>query len=31
TITAVPEPGSWTMLMAGLGMMGFMIRRRRAS
>jgi hypothetical protein len=29
TITAaVPEPGEWAMMLAGLGMMGFVVRRR---
>lgn len=30
TVTAVPEPETWAMLMAGLGMVGFMAKRRRA-
>ena len=29
TVTAVPEPESYAMLMAGLGGIGFLIRRRR--
>ena len=29
--TAVPEPETYTMLLAGLGLMGFMIRRRKTS
>lgn len=28
TVTTVPEPSSYAMLLAGLGMMGFMVRRR---
>jgi autotransporter-associated beta strand protein len=28
-VTAVPEPESWAMLVAGLGLMGAVIRRRR--
>jgi hypothetical protein len=28
-VTAVPEPGSWAMLLAGLGAMGVVGRRRR--
>ncbi len=31
TITAVPEPETYAMLMAGLGLMGFIARRRRTS
>ena len=27
-VTAVPEPGSWAMLLAGLGVMGVLARRR---
>ena len=30
TIAAVPEPETYAMLLAGLGLMGFMARRRRA-
>jgi hypothetical protein len=29
TIAAVPEPQTWTMLVAGLGMLGIVLRRRR--
>ena len=28
--TAVPEPGTYAMLLAGLGVVGFIARRRRA-
>lgn len=31
TISAVPEPSAYAMLLAGLGMMGFMVRRRKQS
>lgn len=27
-LTAVPEPGSWAMILAGLGLIGTMVRRR---
>ncbi|MDD4881070.1 MAG: PEP-CTERM sorting domain-containing protein [Gallionellaceae bacterium] len=30
TVSAVPEPETYAMLMAGLGMMGFVARRRRS-
>lgn len=30
-ITAVPEPETYAMLMAGLGMIGYMARRRKAA
>jgi hypothetical protein len=29
SITAVPEPASWAMLLAGFGALGMMVRRRR--
>lgn len=29
TLTVVPEPESWAMLLAGLGLMGALARRRR--
>ena len=28
-VTAVPEPGTYAMILAGLGAMGFIARRRR--
>lgn len=28
TVTAVPEPGEWLMLLAGLGLIGWRVRRR---
>jgi hypothetical protein len=28
-VSAVPEPGSWAMLTGGLGLLGFVARRRR--
>jgi len=30
TVTAVPEPASWAMMMIGFGATGAMLRRRRA-
>jgi hypothetical protein len=30
-VVAVPEPSTWAMLLAGLGMLGFMARRRLSS
>jgi hypothetical protein len=29
SVTAVPEPGTYAMLLAGLGLIGTMVRRRR--
>jgi len=29
TVTVVPEPGTWAMLLAGLGIVGAVLRRRR--
>jgi T5SS/PEP-CTERM-associated repeat protein len=31
TVAAVPEPSGYIMMLAGMGLMGFMIRRRRAA
>lgn len=31
TVAAVPEPGTYAMFAAGLGLMGFMVRRRRSA
>ena len=31
TISAIPEPENYAMLLAGLGLMGFMVRRRKTS
>lgn len=31
SVTAVPEPETYAMMLAGLGMMGFIARRRRAA
>lgn len=28
TVTPVPEPGSWVLMAAGLGLMGWLVRRR---
>jgi hypothetical protein len=28
TVAAVPEPGTYAMMLAGLGLVGFMVRRR---
>jgi len=30
SVTAVPEPETYAMLLAGLGLVGFMARRRKA-
>jgi hypothetical protein len=29
SVTAVPEPGTYAMLLAGLGLIGTMVRRRQ--
>ena len=31
SVTAVPEPATWALMLAGFGMVGFAVRRRRAS
>lgn len=31
SVTPVPEPGEWALMMSGLGLIGFMIRRRTSS
>ena len=31
SITAVPEPSEWALMLSGLGLMGFVARRRRAA
>lgn len=31
TVSAVPEPGSYALLLSGLGVMGWLVRRRRAA
>ena len=31
TITALPEPGTWAMMLLGFGAMGWQLRRRRSS
>ncbi|CDG84684.1 PEPxxWA-CTERM sorting domain-containing protein [Janthinobacterium agaricidamnosum] len=30
-VSAVPEPSTWGMMLVGVGMLGFMVRRRRAA
>ena len=31
TVSPVPEPGEWALMMSGLGLIGFMVRRRTSS
>ena len=31
SVSAVPEPGTYAMLLAGLGLLGFMVRRRKGA